>query len=821
MNNREINTLASLLHDIGKFTFRAYELSKGSDHETLGQGLIANTMRNFAIFATDNDIKSLKDGIKRTHQYMVSADSTVSKEREPEATSGTRRPLISVFSDIQIEINNNSRKKSERPKDIYYYNPATNINSPQKPKKAKAGIENLSNWRLDEKDIIEKHRLVYEDFLKDISSLESIDDYRCFFTSLYSLLSNYLGYICSAAYKSRPDISLFDHSRLVAAIYLCKLDTSNSQEECLLIKGDISGIQNFIYKDIKESHRAVRQLRGRSYYVKLLSESISNYLIEEFDIYECNILFASGGNFVIIVPNTKNNRDKVLNTTKGINLELHKQFGGTLQLVTAQIETGADELMTKPGETLESLDKSLYREKKRKSISILPELMLEPQVTDYSDTENERLFITLGGLLPKSRLLIEYVLEDGNKYSEIKDSISFNSLKLQYSLKDNFDNLEYELSIIEPLNIKRIIINNLNYPSKEFYSSVDSIIKKYTHLKIGYSHKSTGSWIPMVNDKPLDFTELSLVSLPNEKVELDKNQYSMLGFARMDIDNLGKIFIKGLTQGTKDTSSDSNSDKYGKLSKLAFMSREIDAFFTKRIIGIAEKYSIYLVYSGGDDLFAVGRWKNIIRFAQAVRDEFSDYMCNNRNITLSCGISFSHPSYPLARAAEDSGKCEKQSKDYQSADFGINKGEKSNITLFDRTIKFERLAKLIELKNDIQSMIDSSGNEKSELSHSFLYKLLTQTKEIIDKRGRIKPEKLYKLKPMLHYQFARQKVVSKQIEQIEQNIQNGIQLEDSSGSFKEKIAWKFLQSPESERKLWYYEFQVPASYVIYENRKTE
>ena len=69
---------------------------------------------------------------------------------------------------------------------------------------------------------------------------------------------------------------------------------------CALLKGDISGLQNFLYR-IK-SEGASRELRGRSFYLQLLTEAIALWILRRFDLPITNLLLASGGHFYLLLP---------------------------------------------------------------------------------------------------------------------------------------------------------------------------------------------------------------------------------------------------------------------------------------------------------------------------------------------------------------------------------------------------------------------------------------------------------------------------------------------------------------------------------------
>ena len=114
----------------------------------------------------------------------------------------------------------------------------------------------------------------------------------------------------AASYRSEPDISLFDHSRVTAAIAscLCDLDDNTIQQllasnnsgqpndeivvACLL-EGDISGIQRFIYTITARG--ATSALRGRSFYPQLLTDAAARYILHKYDLTVANLIYSGGG----------------------------------------------------------------------------------------------------------------------------------------------------------------------------------------------------------------------------------------------------------------------------------------------------------------------------------------------------------------------------------------------------------------------------------------------------------------------------------------------------------------------------------------------
>jgi CRISPR-associated protein Csm1 len=80
----------------------------------------------------------------------------------------------------------------------------------------------------------------------------------------------------------------------------------NSIDE-ILVKGDVSGIQDFIFN--VKSDGAARELKGRSFFIKLLIEVAIKYIFDNAGIVGSEInkskISTSGGNFIIKLPATK------------------------------------------------------------------------------------------------------------------------------------------------------------------------------------------------------------------------------------------------------------------------------------------------------------------------------------------------------------------------------------------------------------------------------------------------------------------------------------------------------------------------------------
>jgi len=101
-------------------------------------------------------------------------------------------------------------------------------------------------------------------------------------------------------------------------------------------------------------------------------------------------------------------------------------------------------------------------------------------------------------------------------------------------------------------------------------------------------------------------------------------------------------------------------------------------FFTKGIVDICEKKLpagekpfylfgekegnrlVHIVYCGGDDLFLVGAWDDLLELSADLRKAFAAY--TNGMLSFSAGLGLFSPTYPVIRMAEDSGALEDRAK---------------------------------------------------------------------------------------------------------------------------------------------------------------
>ena len=257
------------------------------------------------------------------------------------------------------------------------------------------------------------------------------------------------------------------------------------------------------------------------------------------------------------------------------------------------------------------------------------------------------------------------------------------------------------------------------------------------NIKIGnYNIKSTNE---EKENNLVEFTELVKKSKGIER----------LAVLRADIDNLGTLFQTGFEDtGFVNIDGEKEPYKFVRFSKTVVLSRYLSDFF-KRVINLilerknltdeknelfkeycniitertkekTDGRNIVLVYSGGDDVFAIGTWNDIIEFSVDLRTAFKEF--SSDRVTLSAGIGFFDENYPIFQMAQKTGELEKLAKLYNENEIG--KTAKDAIALFgvEKNDKLNHVYKwddfiekvLNEKYKYLKSRISLKENEETE-----------------------------------------------------------------------------------------------------------
>jgi len=200
------------------------------------------------------------------------------------------------------------------------------------------------------------------EMLRDAHAEEG--DLSIYAENLLMLMQRYAWSIPSAYYQTTPDVSLYDHSRMTGALAAVLMDLSDDQisamlesshdqsteEVALLVGGDISGVQDFIYTITSKG--AASALRGRSFYLQLLTEAIARYTLRRLDLPVTNLIYQGGGNFYILAR--ASDREQLTEigpgTSKKVDVTynaINNSAGGVLEIVSNDPDEGTVHVVLK------------------------------------------------------------------------------------------------------------------------------------------------------------------------------------------------------------------------------------------------------------------------------------------------------------------------------------------------------------------------------------------------------------------------------------------------------------------------------------------
>ena len=663
------------------------------------------------------------------------------------------------------------------------------------------------------------------------------------------LLLRYLWAVPSNTYSdpkygsSIPDIPLADHLFTSAAIATAlkayhevegydSLSEENKEnrenlEKFILLSVDFSGIQNFIFQKSKETKKwASKILRARSFMVSLALESVIRKFIEAFGVNSSVVFLNAGGKALLFLPKYSDAEERIEEVRREIKRALLEKFYGQIKIKIAYVYLTENDLklenfQRKLGELHEAETEARfklfdaedfnlfvsrdYAKKVSESGGVCHICGVRPIDKGAKITKKFGVpvcsfcnwLIEKGENLPKAKyVLLNFGKDDWFPFPDVE--LIKNKDELEEKCKNLDDKkllISLDASNFEGLPVKFIenYVPVVNEDEINRYSLKKKEVIEKEYRSEGLIEDNEGLENKKLLGRPKTFGHIALESLREENGKLFGKPF--LGVLKADVDRLGFIFISGFA----------THEKKGKkipllsISRFAALSRMLDYFFTEVIKEklIKTKYkNIYSVFSGGDDLFLIGPWEEIIKFTEDMRALFYQYVCENRNMTLSAGVELLKPNLPVEFIAEKGDRALRKAKDWRSTISVMGKRipyvystgcceedeknqKKKNKKLGKRfkhplinlrkllSIAYDEIPKLIEKK--------SSEKEKSGLSTAFLYKLL-QISEMANKAVPDKEDKK-KLSPddlnrnlmwrvYLYYLFARTPEFKDNLEEV-------------------------------------------------------
>lgn len=478
--------------------------------------------------------------------------------------------------------------------------------------------------------------------------------------SLLEILEANLSLIPSSTAKDElADISLYDHLKLTAALSSCMFDYLQERKTedyksslflhgkefqekkvFLLFSMDISGIQKFIYTIHSEG--ALRNLRARSFYLEIMMEHMIDTLLERLELSRANLIYAGGGHCYLLLANTEKTRKIILEFEQELNEWMLEQFDISLYVAAGWTDCSADNLKDVPAGSYANIFKSVSDEiSQKKSARYTAKQISVLNGKRIADYKREcKVCKRVDHLTGEGICQICASILNMSKDILYTDFFSITRTPERQALPLPFDGW---LQAENADSLRTRMTEDAGYVRA--YGKNKMFSGKHIAAKIWVGNYTTGE----------TFEELAGQAEGIERI----------GILRADVDNLGKTFISGFE-------SEKYGSRYVTLSRTAVLSRQLSLFFRHHINTILKhpKYSLdgsikkerkaAVVYSGGDDLFLVGAWDDILELAVDIRQEFERY--TEGTLSLSAGIGLYQPKFPIHVSAEETAELEEESK---------------------------------------------------------------------------------------------------------------------------------------------------------------
>ncbi|MFW5721488.1 MAG: type III-A CRISPR-associated protein Cas10/Csm1, partial [Bacteroidota bacterium] len=645
---------------------------------------------------------------------------------------------------------------------------------------------------------------LWSEFVNDFNRINT-NHPRILAETLLHILHKYTVNIPSSTIDL-PDVSLYDHLKTTAAFavtlfdYLSeKNETSVGKDEkiVMLIGGDISGIQNFIYDIV--SKYAAKNLKGRSFYLQLLVESVINRILNELNLPQSNVIYSSGGKFYILGPNLEHIRKKLEELEEEIDTKIFATHKESLYLAIDYVTNTEKEIKNKLiGQTWQELNQSLNRKKRKRYHRKL--------IDNYEDFFEP---FGKGALQKRDAITGEEISKDeesntidGDNSLHVKTS-TYEQIQLGKDLKKAV----YWLITREPIHelrgynpsdlgvyhylLKGNDLSHINFKNLEEYHSNQVLLineldfdKKIPDLKNavwGFTLYG-GNNYPVFNEdyQEKDGTVHKAGDSKSYEFFGGEGSFRRIGMLRMDIDNLGQIFIKGF------------NDEKRTYSRYSALSRNLDYFFKGYLNSLWTKEDYRecssLVYAGGDDLFIVGKWDNMIRMAEEIKNDFKEWTCNNPELSLSGGIAVVPVKFPVMKGAGEAGVAENAAKDHKVRPVNQNPIEKNAFTLMNHPLNWDIEYRIVK---NYKERIKNNVNKQGGLPNGFFERVSSYFEN-----ARIKNHRITNLQVLwlMAYDFGRmaKNLKDKDAKQLLKDCQKGVYTNSIDGE-KNATSYHFLE----------------------------
>ena len=557
----------------------------------------------------------------------------------------------------------------------------------------------------------------------------------------------------ATAFGSKPEVSLYDHSKSTAALAtalwlwhdangqtddaaIARLRSQSDwdEEKILLIQGDFFGIQSFIFAAGRETNKkAAKLLRGRSFQVSLFAELAALRVLDACALPPTAQILNAAGKFMIVAPNTPAMHDALARVKADINQWLLEHCYGRVALGIATHAASCRDFTAK--DRFRQLIDDTFAELESAKLQRFALMGSAPTALPAAYP---------AGTCPYDRHLPARGSKDAPKPAALSaDQITIGA---ELARKERLLILTPAAAVHDAQNTTKLELPIFGYhiaftADEDISGAFGDIARRGQLLRCwdyslprltddsiwhGYARRAINAYVPRfsADDDQEKYRSLNKEDheaeghnniktfnhLACEERHPDENGHYCgkiaLATLKGDVDNLGKIFERGLSAPT--------------FAKMAALSRQMNQFFSLWLPAYcAAKYpNSYTVFAGGDDFFLIGPWQQIQHLAADMRAHFCEYVAANPDITFSAGIAISKPGLPLPKLSAYAEDALEKAKAHQLRD----KTAKNALNLYGETVSWGDWPQLEKTAARISEL-----ERQYRLSTAYLYDLLHYT----------------------------------------------------------------------------------------------
>ena len=496
----------------------------------------------------------------------------------------------------------------------------------------------------------------------------------------------------ATAGNTKPEVSLYDHSRTTAALAAAlwrvhhdrgddpvataqalRLRSDWDEDKFLLVQGDFSGIQDFIFATGGETQkRAAKLLRGRSFYVSLLTECAALRVLEALGLPPTSQIINAAGRFLIVAPNSP----AVLETLAEVQREfdqwfLQHSFGQT-GIGLAMLPASCNDFRHDAGDAspFRNLMRRLFEnqeESKLRRLGLCSEAAPEPIFGNFLDAFSpDKGACAVDGRSPAtesldgtdrfiSLLAADQIAAGGWLASDDKQRLLITRAPIGHgALRVPIFGYHAAFTGSEEASGRFGALARSGELRRAWDLSLPA--DPAAPLWAGYARRAVNGHVPRFDEasvqedwryggieegdderRPGAVKTLNHLACEDRRVNERGRVVGVEALMTLkgDVDNLGLIFQRGLQNYS--------------FAKMAALSRQMNAFFTIHLPALCrERFpNTYTVFAGGDDFFLIGPWQQTLMLARQMRTDFTRYVADNPELHFSAGLSMTKPGLPI------------------------------------------------------------------------------------------------------------------------------------------------------------------------------